>query len=131
MTAATLRTWDMKALWWGILAAPAAWSLDELASLYVHESACNPFPSTRTLGLPATTVTLAAIGVRLAAVAASAVVIAWRARADLGQDTGDGATAPDQRRFMAHAGVILSGLFLFGILLRLLTTFIIPPCRYL
>jgi hypothetical protein len=131
MTTATVKTRSLTALWWGICAAPVAWSLDELASLYVHESACNVFRSPHVLGLPATTVVLAVIGFLTGAVAMSGVVIAWTSRTELGQDTGEGATVPDQRRFMAHAGVILSGVFLFGIVLRVLTTFIIPPCRYL
>ena len=99
MTAATVRTWNMRALWWGIAAAPAAWSLDELASLYVHESACNAFRPAHVLGLPATTVTLAVIGLLMAAVAASAVVTAWRLRAGLRAErvTGRrGSRAPDR-----------------------------------
>lgn len=131
MTAPAMRTPAMRHLWWGIVAAPAAWSLDELTSLYFHESACNLFGSPRLLGLPATTVALAVVGIAMAGVAVSGLVTSIRGRSALGPDTGRGATVPDQRRFMAHAGLILSAIFLFGIVLRLLTTFIVPPCRYM
>ncbi len=118
-------------LWWGIFAAPIAWSVDEVASLYFHEGACMVWGSPRMFGLPAFTVALALIGLLMGGIAASGAVTAFRARWALGADTGQGPTRLDQRQFMAHAGIILSVLFLFGIVLRLLTTFFIPPCTSL
>jgi hypothetical protein len=126
-----MSTGEMRALWWGIAAGPVAWSADELASLYFHEASCNVFGGPRLFGLPAASVALVLIGLAAGALAASGAVTAFRARARLGRDTGEGPTRPDQRRFMAHAGIILSLIFFFGIVLRFMTTFFLAPCRSL
>jgi len=63
-------------------------------------------------------------------VALLAGVTAWRALGALGLDNGGNGTVTDQRRFMAHAGLILSALFFYGIVLRFITVFFLHPCVF-
>ncbi len=114
------------ALWFGVLGAPAAWSVDDVLSVWMHEGACE-----RYLGHPATSVVLLIIGgAILLAVAVLAGVTAWRSLTALGVDNGMNGTITDQRRFMAHFGVGVSALFTFGIVLRFITVFFLHPCIY-
>lgn len=114
------------ALWYGIFGAPAAWSVDDVLSTYLHEGSCA-----RVLGHASTApVLLIVAGLVLLGVAAFAGVTAWRSLAALGLDNGGNGTITDQRRFMAHAGVILSALFTYGIILRFITVFFLHPCVY-
>lgn len=114
------------ALWFGIFGAPAAWSVDEILSTYLHEGACA-----RVLEPPGTApVLLGLAGVVLGGVAAFAAWTAWRSLRALGIDDGENGTVLDQRRFMAHAGVILGALFTFGIVLRVITVLFLRPCVY-
>jgi hypothetical protein len=114
------------ALWYGIFGAPVAWSVDEIASTWLHEGSCE-----RYLGRASTApVLLVIVGLVCLAAAVFAAVTAWRALAALGIDNGENGTVTDQRRFMAHFGVGASALFCFGIVLRFITVFFLHPCVF-
>jgi hypothetical protein len=115
------------ALWFAVLAPPAAWSVDHLASVALHHDYCaallgRTFRAWRGVG-----VLLVVVGLVCLAVSLWAGLVAWRARAALGDDTGRGDTDVDRRRFMAHAGLVTCFLFTFGIVLRVVTVFFIGP----
>jgi hypothetical protein len=105
-------------LWYAVLGGPAAWTVDELASLIVHQSWCAAATSRQPIPFPAPVVWLALIGLVGAGATGVAGWVAWRAVRDLGPDTGRGETDLDRRRFMAHAGIIMSILFFFAIAMR-------------
>ena len=106
--------------WFGIFGAPAAWAADELLSLYIHEGGCT------VLGLRDPTPLLAVTGVLMLGVAGAAFVVSRLAR----PRAVDEAAVADQRPFLSHAGTIISVVFFFGILLRVLGTFFVAPCRF-
>jgi hypothetical protein len=114
------------ALWYGVLGAPLAWSVDDVASIWMHEGACERF-----LGHPSTAPVLLVIGgLVFGGVALFAGITAWRSLRALGIDNGGNGTIMDQRRFMAHFGVGVSALFFFGIVLRFITVFFLHPCVF-
>ncbi len=114
------------ALWFGIFGGPAAWSADDVLSTWLHEGSCAGI-----LGSAGTApVLLVVAGAVLLAAAAFAGLTAWRSLSALGLDNGRNGTVTDQRRFMAHAGIILSALFTYGLLLRFITVFFLSPCVY-
>ena len=124
---------SLTALWFGLLAAPAVWSLQLLLLYPVVAHAC--FPRDRPLSVPllSTDPIVLLVSVTALAVAATAGLVAlrsWRStRAEhvSGEvhllETGEG-----RSRFMALSGMLLSGLFLFGIVLNVLPFFLLGPC---
>lgn len=119
------------ALWFALLGAPAAWSVDALAAFALHQSYCAALVSHRFVPFSGVGVWMTLVGVLMLTVAAGGVYIGFRARRALGSDTGRGSTHSDRRRFMAEWGFIGSGLFLFGIVLRTAAVFFVSAdiCR--
>ena len=122
------------ALWFGLLGAPAAWSLQELVNVSLAGHACYPHDVPLAMPLwPA----LGSISIWVEAVAVVVCIAAglvgfasWRrtrnekpgdAHQLLG--SGDGRT-----RFMAMSGVIMSVLFLIGTALATLNLLTVSPC---
>ena len=122
------------AIWFGLLGAPIAWSLQELVNVSLAGYACYPHD------VPLATPLWPQLGVLSFSVEAIAIIIAiaagvvaltnWRRSRDekpgdahqlLG--SGDGRT-----RFMAMAGMMTSLLFLIGIALSALNLVAVPPC---
>ena len=124
---------SLTALWFGLFAAPAVWSLQLLLLYPVVAHAC--FPRDRPLSVPvrSTDPVVLLVSVVALAVAAAAGLIAlrsWRttraehhAGEELLLETGEG-----RSRFMALGGMLLSGLFLFGIVLNGLPFLLLRPC---
>jgi hypothetical protein len=97
---------------YGLLGAPAVWSLHLLLSYLVVTLACDGL-------LRAPKVWLAGLTVAGALVAGAAGVRSHRANA-----------GEHLERFLAVAGVLLSIVFVFGIVLTALALLILPPaCR--
>lgn len=106
------------ALWFGIVGAPAAWSL--------HLLACVAFGSATCLTPGATVPVLAGSWWILIAISGAALTIAgasvWvAARAALG-------ARARRSRFMASAGVLLGAVFLTGVAFNVLPLFLVPIC---
>jgi len=122
------------ALWFGLLGAPVAWSLQELINVSLAGQAC--FPRDTPLAMPLFE-HLSRISVGVAAVAFVVCVVAGVVAYAVWQKTrnekpgdahqllgsGDGRT-----RFMAMAGMMTSGLFAIGIALAALNLAAISPC---
>lgn len=121
-------------LWIGLCAGAAAWTLHELVLYPITSQACFPggvTPSLR-VGLVVGLGTLVA-----AAIAAAGLLVARRTgRRASGRDSRGGRGRVDdvsdpvgeRERFMAHAGVALSLLFLYAILLAGLPALFLDPC---
>jgi hypothetical protein len=127
-------TVGLGALWFGLLGAPAAWSVQELASYAVVAHAC--FPSWQPYALPTIpgTWTIAVVvSLLMIAVALAGVVTAWRSwgrteprtvRSGFHQaEVGEGRT-----QFMAFSGLLVSGMVLYTMVLNFLMLFLVPPC---
>ncbi|MEO8925457.1 MAG: hypothetical protein ABI330_22000, partial [Caldimonas sp.] len=122
------------AVWFGLLGAPLAWSLQELVNVSLAGHACYPHdtplatPLWTNLNAMSLWVEVVAIAICIAALIVA--IVSWRrtrherpgdAHQLLG--SGDGRT-----RFMAMAGVMTSVLFLLGTLLAVLNIAGVPPC---
>jgi len=140
------RSVPLSALWFGLFAAPAVWSIQMMVSYAIAAHSC--YPST----VPRTTPTFGGmwtveliIGIVALAVAIAAGVTAlrsWRAsrpadagpggstvETGAGRQTGAGAGASRGRvSFMALAGVLLSSMFLIAIGFNVLGLFLVPQC---
>lgn len=113
----------LPALWFGLFGAPAAWSLQLLVSYALTAHAC--FPGADRLAAQAGGgVWPVAFGVSaIAAIAGvSAAVTAWRSWGATRQ------AREGRDRFMALAGMLLSGLFLLGIAMNAAPLFLFQLC---
>lgn len=122
------------ALWFGLLGAPFAWTLQELVNVALASNACYPhdvpLPSPLWNGLTGLTLGVEVVAIVLCIAAAVVAFATWRrtgsekpgdAHQLLG--SGDGRT-----RFMAMAGMMTSVLFLIGTALATLNVTSIPAC---
>jgi type IV secretory pathway VirB2 component (pilin) len=115
-------------LWFGLFGAPLVWSLQLLTTYALVAHGC--YPRADPLRVPVTgglgTVVLV-VGLVAMAVALAAGRTAWRSwQATRRESAGDRA---GRTRFMAHAGVLLSGVFLLGILLNVVPLLLVAPCE--
>lgn len=118
------------ALWFAAFAPPAAWSVDSLAAIAVHHDYCAALLGRIPRLEPwsgGATVALVVLGLVMLAISLAGGGIAWRAHAALGDDTGQGDTDVDRRRFMARAALLSCALFSFGIVLRTITLAFLSP----
>ncbi len=116
-------------LWFGVAGPPLAWAVDELTSLWLHESSCMVFGNPTLLGQPFARVALIVVGALMLTAAVVAGLTAFAIHRRLGASSGGDGLILDQDRFMAGAGVLIAMIFGFGLLLRFITAFIVPPCR--
>lgn len=122
------------ALWFGLFGTPVAWSLQLLASYALTAHACFPgaVPLARPAGADAWLIALIA-SAAAAVVAAVAGNTAWRSwRATRSEHPGDHGTLLEvgegRTRFMALAGLLLSGIFFLGIVMNAVPLFLVQPC---
>ena len=115
-----------RALWFGIFGAPAAWALQIIANYALVSHFC--FPRDRPLLTPtfealrATAIVVSVIVIGVVLLAMTTAVRSWHATRH-GHDAehhellevGEG-----RARFMAFAGVLLSAVFLFAVLMNAL-----------
>jgi hypothetical protein len=117
------------ALWFATLGPAAAWSVDSLAAIAVDHDYCaallGRIPELRPWS--GATLLLVGIGVAMFIISLAGGAIAWRAHTSLGDDTGQGDTDVDRRRFMARAALLSCALFSYGILLRTITLAFLSP----
>lgn len=116
-----------RALWFAVLGPPAAWSFDELAAIALHHDYCAALLGRTFRPWTGISVLLVGVGVAMLALSLGAGLVAWRAQAALGDDTGRGDTDVDRRRFMARAAVLGCALFSYGIVLRTITIAFLGP----
>lgn len=133
----------LSTLWFGLVGAPAAWSVQTLVNLPLSAHACyprlTPLSAPMTAGLRgiAFVVSLAALALCLAA-AAVAWRTWWRTRGEHQQGSGRGRehqpssalleTGEGRTRFMALAGVLTSITFLVVSAANTAAIFLVSPC---
>jgi hypothetical protein len=121
-------------LWTGLFAGPAIWSVQIMVGYALLAHAC--FPGSHPVATPtsgaawwlALAVSIVAILVTLGALIVA--IRSWKrmraeraGREQTALEAGEGRT-----RFMALGGVLLSSLFLLGVILNSVALFIIPLC---
>ena len=120
-------------LWFGIFGAPAAWSLQLLASYPLAAHACypatEPVPAPTVPGLRLWLALITIVTVGLAALALALVLRARRRLRRPGPDTeGPERAALDRMAFMTRAGLISSTVFLTVALFHGASLLVVGPC---
>jgi hypothetical protein len=110
-------------LWAGVLLAPAAWTVAELLGYFLVARACDRDPPS---GVAHAGITQDVVAVLLGVIAVAGLVLAisnLRSVGDVGDREMPGVpTARGRARFMSLAGVVMSSLFVLGIVF-----FALPP----
>jgi heme/copper-type cytochrome/quinol oxidase subunit 2 len=127
-------TIGLGALWFGLFGAPLAWSAQLLLNYGLVAHACFPASIPRTAPMFDAlwvVVLIASLAAAIVAVLAlSTAIRGWRRTREEHPggheallERGEGRT-----RFMAIAGILLSTIFLFGIVMNTLPLFLVSPC---
>lgn len=122
------------ALWFGLFGAPAAWSLQLLASYALVAHGCYPdaepltipvVPSLRTLVLGTGAAALA-----VALLAGGSAWRSWRATQQEHEGGHEGLleAGEGRTRFMALAGMLLGAVFALGIVMNVVPLLLLQPC---
>jgi hypothetical protein len=134
MSAAATSTVDPSArrLAAGLLAAPAAWTMNELLGWFISAQACaDGGPAWGPLGPAGVRAAIGIVGVAALTVAAGGAVAAARQWRRLSADPRLASVqAFDSREFLAVAGVIVSGAFAGGIVLFTLPAVLVGVCVF-
>jgi hypothetical protein len=123
------------AMWFGILGAPVAWSLQELIDVPLFAHGCFPkdVPIAEPIWVHAGSVALAVelVAVMVCVVAGLAAWRNWRrTRTEKGGSGHHLLEAGDGRsRFMAMVGMICSGLFLLATVVSIAFLYVVSPCN--
>ena len=120
----------LRRLWLGLLLAPGVWVLGEILGYYLAARSCELSPGgVPLLGTahPAVThIVFEAIAAIIAALGFSIALTNWR---ESRYETSPGdAPAPGRAHFMAFTGLVVSALFLFGIVLFGVSGFVVNTC---
>jgi hypothetical protein len=117
-------------LWAGVLLAPAAWSVAELLGYVLVARACDREPAA---GMARAGVTHGVVAVALGVIAIIGLAIATgnlRSVRDVGdKETTGGPPARGRAHFMALAGVVMSALFVLGIVFFALPPLLVNWCN--
>ena len=123
------------AMWFAILGAPVAWSVQQLVNPPMFAHGCFPHDVPLTDSIWSNTRTVATlVEVVALAVCILAGAIAWRSwQRTRDEKPGSGhhlLEAGDGRsRFMAMVGLISSGLFLLTVVVATAMLYMVPPCN--
>ena len=118
-----LATIDRRALWFGLLAAPAAWTIQGLLGWWAGERICGDLSIAGVRGLTALGSMLALI------VALAGVATAWRAwLTTTSAPHPIHAEAWDRVEFMALGGFLVSSAFTLGIIWGALPSLMLSAC---
>jgi hypothetical protein len=125
------------ALWFGLLAAPLAWSAQLMADYALIAHSCFPATGQRDTLLYPSVATIVLVVSALAIVTGIAgIVVAARSYGRVGgqhesdrQQFHDAPIAVGRARFMALTGILASSLFLGGIVLHTVGILMLVPCK--
>jgi hypothetical protein len=118
-----LATVDRRALWFGLLAAPTAWTIQGLLGWWAGERICGDMSIGGVRGLTAVVSMLALI------VALAGVATAWRAWDGTSRAPhAIHAEAWDRVEFMALGGLLVSSAFTLGIIWGALPSLMLSAC---
>jgi len=123
------------AIWFGILGAPVAWSVQQLVNPTILAHGCFPHdvPLTDSIWANARTVTTL-VELVCIAVCVAAGAVAWRSwQRTREEKPGSGhhliEAGEGRSRFMAMVGLICSGLFLAAVLFATAVLYMVAPCN--
>lgn len=120
------------ALWYGLLGAPAVWSLQLVVGYALVAVPCEVDPATRgtasTTGVPEAAIAVSVVAFLLAAGALSTAIRSWRA-APAEEGTVLERAVRHRIAFMAFAGIFVSVLFTIGVVFATVGLFVLSPCR--
>lgn len=107
-------------LWFGLLAAPAAWTAQGLLGWFFGERICT------SMSVPSVRLVIGIVSLAAVAVAAWGLLTAWRNW----QQAGDrrSVEAWDRMAFMSMGGILVSGAFVLGTVWAGLTPLLIDAC---
>lgn len=128
---------SLGALWFGLLAAPLAWSAQLMVDYALIAHTCFPDATPRAMPiLPSAQTIVLGVSVLAILTGIAGVVVAARSYRRVGgqheadrQQFHDAPIALGRERFMALAGIVASSLFLGGIVLHTVGILMLPPCR--
>lgn len=130
-------------LWFGLVGAPAAWTVQTLVDLAVAAHGCYPrlFPLAAPMlaGLRAIVITVSIAALLVCIVAGGAALRAWsRTRHEHQVSSGAGEkhsnaaalleTGEGRTRFLALSGVMASAVFTIAVVAHTVSIFMVGPC---
>lgn len=121
------------ALWYGLLGAPAAWSLQEVLSYALVSIPCGADAATlgadSGAGLPIAAIAVSAAALLVSVGALATAIRSWRAApsAEGGATVLERATR-DRIAFMAFSGIFVSAVFTIGIAFAAAGPLALAPC---
>ena len=123
-------------LWFGLFGGPVAWSLQLLINYPLAAHFC--YPKNLPLAAPTydgmwvTAVVVNGLMILLTLGAGATAIISWRTSRDniVGPHDALLEDGTGRVRFMAYAGMLVSGLFLFALIMSAMPLFIVPVCSY-
>lgn len=120
----------LRRLWIGVALAPAVWVVGGLAGYYLAARSCEPARGVPLPGTSRPTLVHIAFELAMAVVATIGLLTALGAMRETRhvERPGD-APAPGRAHFMALTGTVVSGLFLFGIVLMGFAGLVVDACR--
>ena len=122
------------ALWFGLFGAPVAWSLQLLASYALVAHGCYPDAEPMTMpvvpGLRTLVLGTGAAALAVAFLAGGSAWRSWRATQQEHEGGHEGLleAGEERTRFMALAGLLLSAVFVLGIILNVVPQLMLRPC---
>lgn len=109
-------------MWFGLLGAPLAWTLQFLAGLGLALAACTQVMEPKNVPIDPWTIAATAASATIAVLAGLSAIAAFRA-------TGETDEPPTGRiHFLATVGIVVTPLFLFIILMSGITAILFPKC---
>jgi hypothetical protein len=110
-------------LWFGVLGAPTAWTLQHVAGFTLTEARCQEVSRTWVVPMDTWTAAVTAMAALIAVLAGVAALASWRRTRDAGEDP------PESRiHFMSVMGMTLTPLFLMIILMSGIGALVLPEC---
>jgi len=124
----------LPALWFGLFGAPVVWSLQLMANYALVAHGCFPARVPRSTPLFGGLWTVALlVSVAAFVVSLAAFLVARRSWLSTHEEHHGGREAllevgEGRTRFMAYAGMLVSALFVLGVVMNTIPLFILSPC---
>lgn len=120
----------LRRLWVGVALAPAVWVVGGLVGYYLAARSCEVAHGVPLLGTSRPTLVHVLFELAMAILATIGLITALRATRETrhAERPGD-APSLGRAHFMALTGSVVSGLFLFGIVLTGFAGFVVDACR--
>jgi hypothetical protein len=111
-------------MWFGLLGAPFAWTIQHVTGITLAEAACSQSGTRWDVPVDAGTLIATAASTLLAVLAGAAAIAVFMATRDAGSDP------PGARvRFLATVGIVVTPIFMVIVLLSGITVVSFPECH--